>query len=261
MRRVVGLVIVAAVATVAGVLVARPTASTPALKAESVAVSIVEPTSTTVRPDVGATGATAAPLTGPFQVASVIGTRITVAKSPGGELLSELTNPLYTLPLVFLVKSAGAGDWLEVRLPTRPNGSSGFVRMADVKVATVTTQVLVEQRLRRLTVWDGGRLVFETPVAVGKPSTPTPTGTYYVQGTAPMSNPSGAYGPFILALSSHSDVHKTFAGGDGLVGMHGTNQPGLIGQAVSNGCIRMPNAAATQVARLVAAGSPVVVVP
>ena len=95
----------------------------------------------------------------------------------------------------------------------------------------------MEQRFRRLTVWDGGRLVFETPVAVGKDRTPTPNGVYYVQGIV---KASGAYGPFIMALSSHSDVHKTFAGGDGLVGIHGTNQPGLIGQAISNGCIRLP---------------------
>jgi lipoprotein-anchoring transpeptidase ErfK/SrfK len=129
-----------------------------------------------------------------------------------------------------------------------------------VRLSTVTTQVLIEQGLRRLTVWDGGRLVFETPVAVGKPSTPTPNGTYYVQGIVKM-DPRGAYGPNILALSSHSEVYKTFAGGDGLVGMHGTNQPELIGQAVSNGCIRMPNAAASELARTIPAGTPVVVVP
>ena len=256
MRRVVGTLAVLIVATGGGLWVARPLGSAPALEARPVPVSVI--TSTTVKPD---TPASMPPLTGPFQVARAVPGKVAVHVAPNGALLRTISNPLYaTLPLLFLVKSTATDGWIEVHLPTRPNQSSGFVRSADVILSEIGVQVLVEQRFRRLTVWDGGRLVLETPVAVGKPKTPTPNGLYYVQGTVKMP-PGGAYGPVILALSSHSEVHMTFAGGDGLVGMHGTNQPSLIGQAVSNGCIRMPNAAAAEVARLVPPGAPVTVVP
>jgi lipoprotein-anchoring transpeptidase ErfK/SrfK len=261
MRRVVRIIVVIAVATFgAAWLVMQPMKSAPVLQTQAVPISAAPATSTTstVKPDAPAS---AAPLAGPMQFAAATGPSVTVHASPGGAVRSTISNPLYTLPLVMLVKSVVNSEWLEVHLPSRPNGSTGFIRVAEVQVRTVTTQVLVEQRFRRLSVWDNGRLVFESPVAVGKAATPTPNGTFYAQGTAATGNPRGAYGPLIVVVSSHSDVHKTFAGGDGLIGIHGTNQPGLIGQAVSNGCIRMPNAAATEVGRLVAPGSPVVVVP
>jgi lipoprotein-anchoring transpeptidase ErfK/SrfK len=259
MRRTLGILIVAVVAAAGGVLLALPSTPAPALQAQPVPVSIL-PTATTTTTDPNAP-ATSAPLTGPFQVALVNNSSVAVHTAPDGPVLKSLSNPLYTLPLLFLVKSAGPGDWLQVRLPVRPNGGTGYVKTSDVKLSSVNIQVLVEQRFRRLSVWDGGRLVFETPVAVGKGATPTPNGTFYMQGVARMPNPGGAYGPFILVLSSHSEVLQTFAGGDGLVGMHGTNQPNLIGQAVSNGCIRMPNASINRLADLVPGGAPVTVVP
>jgi lipoprotein-anchoring transpeptidase ErfK/SrfK len=256
MRRAAGTLAVLVAATLGGLWIARPLRSAPALEARAVAITMAS-TTTTAKPD---TPASVAPLAGPFQIAKVVPGSVEVHTAPDGPLLRRISNPLYaTIPLLFLVKRPVTNTgWVEVHLPTRPNGSSGFVRASDVSLSETGMQILVEQRFRRLSVWDGGRLVFETPVAVGKDKTPTPNGVYYVQGIV---RASGAYGPFIMALSSHSEVHKTFAGGDGLVGIHGTNQPGLIGQAVSNGCIRLPNAAITQVVRLVPSGAPVTVVP
>lgn len=254
MRRVAGTLVALTGATLGGLWIAQPLESTPALEARPVAVSIA--TTTTQKPDAPAS---TPPLTGPFQVAHAVPGGIAVHAAPDGPELRTISNPLYaTLPLLFLVKSTPANGWLEVYLPTRPNGSTGFVRESDVRLSEVGTHVLVEQRFRRLSVWEGNRLVFETPVAVGKAKTPTPNGLSYLQGTV---KASGAYGPFILALSTHSEVFETFAGGDGLVGIHGTNQPGLIGQAVSNGCIRLRNDAAAHVARIVPPGAPILVVP
>ena len=50
-----------------------------------------------------------------------------------------------------------------------------------------------------------------------------------------------------------------FAGGDGQVGIHGTDDPGSIGNPVSNGCVRVPNDVAVQLAELLPLGTPVVV--
>jgi lipoprotein-anchoring transpeptidase ErfK/SrfK len=54
-------------------------------------------------------------------------------------------------------------------------------------------------------------------------------------------------------------VLKRFAGGDGQVGIHGTNQPWLIGQSVSHGCIRVNNASIRRLARVLPLGTPVVI--
>jgi lipoprotein-anchoring transpeptidase ErfK/SrfK len=71
------------------------------------------------------------------------------------------------------------------------------------------------------------------------------------------SNPGGAYGPYIFGLSAHSDVYTEFNGGDGQVGLHGTNQPGLVGRAASNGCVRFPNDEILRMARALPMGVPV----
>jgi len=48
--------------------------------------------------------------------------------------------------------------------------------------------------------------------------------------------------------------------GGGLVGIHGTDEPWLIGQAVSHGCVRMTNQAALVLKRLVPLGAPITIV-
>ena len=64
-------------------------------------------------------------------------------------------------------------------------------------------------------------------------------------------------GLFSFGLSAHSNVLKRFAGGDGRVGLHGTNQPALIGSNVSHGCIRLRNRAVRRLAKVLPLGTPV----
>jgi lipoprotein-anchoring transpeptidase ErfK/SrfK len=161
-------------------------------------------------------------------------------------------------PLALLVLDERDG-WLEVALPTRPNASTGWIRADGVEVREVTTAVQVDLDARTLTVTDGGRQVLTTPVAVGHRDTPTPRGAWYVTDRLDTDDPGGSYGPFAFGLSVHSGVLTDFAGGDGQVGIHGTNVPSSIGQAVSNGCIRVPNDVVSKLADLLPLGTPVVV--
>ncbi|MGH2723509.1 MAG: L,D-transpeptidase [Actinomycetota bacterium] len=156
---------------------------------------------------------------------------------------------------VFLVDTVRPG-WLRVYLPMRPNGSTGWVRRADVEVRRSTLRVVVDLSSNRLSVWDGDELVMREAVATGTGGTPTPTGLFYPRMLAKTS-PSSAYGPYIFALSAYSEVLFSFAGGDGMVGIHGTNDPSSIGRDVSHGCIRMRNAAISRLARLLPLGAPV----
>jgi lipoprotein-anchoring transpeptidase ErfK/SrfK len=156
-------------------------------------------------------------------------------------------------------KSCGA-SWYRVKLPLRPNGVVGYVRPADVLVQKVTTRIVVDVSARRLTFYRAGKRVLSTPVAVGAPATPTPVGRFYVNQRLLPTNPYGAFGPAALGVSAFSNVLTGWAQG-GPIGIHGTNQPWSIGRAVSNGCIRVPNATLKKIFDGTLGGSPVVIHP
>ena len=156
----------------------------------------------------------------------------------------------------FLVR-ARWHDWLRVYLPTRPNGSLGWVRQHDVRMYTDGYRLIIRLRAHQLQLWKKRHLMAEYPVAVGTPSTPTPRGIFYVVELLEPPDPGGSYGPFSFGLSAHSNVLRFFSGGDGRVGLHGTNEPGLIGSSVSHGCIRLRNEAVRRLARILPLGTPV----
>lgn len=160
-------------------------------------------------------------------------------------------------PRVLLVQKAVPG-WVQVLLPMRPNGSSGWVAAADVRLETIRDQVSVDLSARRLVIVLNGQTVTSTPVAVGSKKDPTPKGRFFVTDRVRPPDPNGTYGAFALGLSAHSPTLSEFGSGDGQVGIHGTNVPTSIGKAVSHGCIRVPADVAALLAR-VPLGTPVVV--
>src|SRR5918994_7581369 len=109
----------------------------------------------------------------------------------------------------------------------------------------------------KLHLWRELRLIATYRVALGTSRTPTPRGLFYITELLKPRSPRGAYGPCSFGLSAHSNVLKRFAGGDGRVGLHGTNQPWLIGSNVSNGCIRVRNSAIRRLAKILPLGTPV----
>lgn len=154
------------------------------------------------------------------------------------------------------------GGWLEVLVPGRPTGTKAWLdsaQNADVELRSVSTHIQIDLGARTLTLFDNGQAVLSTPVAIGSAEYPTPTGMFSVTDKLQDPNPDGAYGPYALGLSGRSEVLTDFAGGDGQIGIHGTNDPSSIGQAVSHGCIRVPNEVITQLNELLPLGTPVVV--
>lgn len=145
------------------------------------------------------------------------------------------------VPTVLAVVGGPDTVWLQVLLPTRPNGRTGWTSRASVRVTATDLRLFVDLEARRLTAKRGNQIMLEVPVAVGTPDNPTPTGATYVTELLDTGSPNGAYGPFAYGLALHSNTLSEFAGGDGQVGLHGTNAPALIGQRVSHGCVRMAN--------------------
>jgi lipoprotein-anchoring transpeptidase ErfK/SrfK len=135
----------------------------------------------------------------------------------------------------------GPDGWHEIVLPTRPNGARAWVPADSVGIARTPKRVFIDLGARSLRVEDGGREVFRTEVAIGESANPTPVGATYITELIESINPGGTYGPYAFGLALHSDTLTEFAGGPGQVGFHGTNQPQLIGDRVSNGCIRLTN--------------------
>jgi L,D-transpeptidase catalytic domain len=130
--------------------------------------------------------------------------------------------------------------WFHVRLAERPNGSEGWLRARDVDTGTVQDRIVVRLRHHTLTRYDDGEPVERFMVAIGKPSTPTTTGRFFVWARVGYRDTDGPYGNFALGLSGFSEVITDWPGG-GRMAIHGTSAPNLAGRNVSNGCVRVFN--------------------
>ncbi len=148
--------------------------------------------------------------------------------------------------------------WYRVRLPMRPNGSEGYVHADDVRLVRVPTRIFVDLSERKLVLYRKGEPILTATVAIGAPGTPTPTGRYYVNQRLIASDPAGPWGPGAVGISAFSDVLQEWIQG-GPIAIHGTNDPSSIGQAVSHGCIRLPNDVLRRVFEIADSGTPVII--
>lgn len=159
--------------------------------------------------------------------------------------------------IVYTVNKA-EGEWLNVNVPTRPNGATGWIKKNEVTSYQHPYSIRIELGARRLTVCNAGRIIQQEKIGIGKSDRPTPTGSFYTADLLrPKGGAGGPYGPFAFGLSGFSDTVFDFAGGDGRLGVHGTNHPELLGTPASNGCIRVSNAGITKMAKTLPLGVPV----
>jgi lipoprotein-anchoring transpeptidase ErfK/SrfK len=146
--------------------------------------------------------------------------------------------------------------WYRLSLPMRPNNTTGWVAARQLELHHVANRILINIEKRRLQVLRGNDVLYTTTVAVGRPGMETPTGHYYVQVRF---HPDDTFlGVFAFETSAYSRL--TDWPGGGVVGIHGTSMPQLLGQAVSHGCVRMSNEAALVLKRLVPLGTPITIV-
>ncbi len=145
-----------------------------------------------------------------------------------------------------------------VQLPIRPNGTSGFVRLAAVEVHPVRTRIEVDLSSHRLTLFRDDRQVLATTAGIGADGTPTPTGVYYVNQRLRPDDPAGAFGPGAIGISAFSPTLTDWAQG-GPVAIHGTDDPSSVGRSASHGCIRVQNPVLRRLYRAALPGTPVVI--
>lgn len=170
-----------------------------------------------------------------------------------------ITGERTVLPVLGRRPGVGGEAWLRVRLPGRPNSHTGWILERGTRLSTIFWHLLVDLRGRRVTAYLDGHSVRSFRAVVGKPSTPTPTGEFFVEETLRMT-PGDPGGPFALALSARSTVFRHFDGGPGQVAVHGRDGlGGTLGQAQSHGCVRLATPAIAWLAERFGPGTPVTI--
>jgi lipoprotein-anchoring transpeptidase ErfK/SrfK len=219
-------------------------------------------TTTTTLPTTSGPAVSATFTAAPYRSAMTKGSDVAVYATPDANAQPVTTLPRqteYLFPQSFLVFDQWA-DWLHVYLPTRPNSSTAWIKASDVRLgAPLDYQVKVSLADKTVTLLHNGNVEWTEPAAIGTDENPTPTGTFYFTDPLDLANqPGTAYGVFAIGLSGHSNTLSEFAGGDGQIAIHGTNDPGSIGTPVSHGCVRVNNDVVLKLAKL-PLGTPVVI--
>ena len=225
------------------------------------------------RPDSGAIAAQRQPLIGPSQLLARLMVRHPVRDRPGpeGRLVGivaakrPLTGERTVLPVIGQAQGTDGQPWLEVRLPGRPlHGQvlapTGWIHAQGTVPRRTSWHIVINTARRRASVFLRGRQIRRFRVIVGKPSTPTPLGEFFVEENVQL--PRRAPGaPYALATSARSGVLQEFEGGPGQIALHGLrNLGGTLGTAASHGCIRFANATITWLAARVPPGAPITIV-
>ena len=148
--------------------------------------------------------------------------------------------------------------WVMVRLPVLPNGTVGWVSRRWLgSYQVVKTHLVVDRRRLQATLYQNGKSVFTAPVGVGTAVAPTPAGDFTIRSKL-TRYASPFYGPVAFGTTARSAVLTDWPDG-GFIGLHGTNQPGLIPGRISHGCIRMRNEDIVRLSRLMPVGTPLAI--
>jgi lipoprotein-anchoring transpeptidase ErfK/SrfK len=167
---------------------------------------------------------------------------------------TPITGGPTTLPVL-----AQHGAWLKVRLPGRPNGHTGWVNRAATRRTATAWHIVVDRGRRLVTVFRAGRPVRAFSAVVGKPSTPTPGGQFFVEESIAL-RAADVGAPFALALSARSNILQEFDGGPGQIALHGLdNVGGVLGTAASHGCVRLADSTMRWLVARIAPGTPVTI--
>jgi lipoprotein-anchoring transpeptidase ErfK/SrfK len=191
------------------------------------------------------------------KVVSTVQARLSFASTV--QAWRPITGARTVLPVIGRATGADGVHWLRVMVPGRPNGTKGWIAQWGTVLTTTSWHVIVKTSSRRVLVYRYGRLVRSFSAIVGKLSTPTPHGQFFVEESVRMP-PGSAGAPFALALSARSKVLQEFEGGPGQIAIHGLeNIGGTLGTAVSHGCVRLDDATIRWLVARIGSGVPVTI--
>ncbi len=187
--------------------------------------------------------------------------RPTAASPLRGKLaaIRPLTSQQTAVPVSRHASDARGNEWLLVPLPGRPLGRTGWIPAANATIIRSHWRLVVDRKTREATIYRDKRVRRRFPVVVGKATTPTPKGHFFVEEHVKQAAGS-ALGPWALATSAYSTVLQEFGGSPGQVALHGRAGALLqdpLGTAASHGCIRFENRVIRELAALLPNGTPI----
>jgi lipoprotein-anchoring transpeptidase ErfK/SrfK len=198
------------------------------------------------------------PAAGGLLVHTVVARKTPNPSSPSIKVLHDFRPDFRPQEVLAVTKQVGSDGnvWYKLDLPMRPNGTYGWVPASSVSLSPTTSKIVIHIGARTIDVFRGARHAWHGRVAVGAPGRETPKGYYYVAARfVPYHDPF--LGVFALETSAYSKL--TEWPGGGVVGIHGTSLPQLLGQAVSHGCVRVSNTTAAALKRLAPLGTPILI--
>lgn len=217
---------------------------------------------------------TAEDMAGPFSE-KIPENMIEKSKLPGlyyTSVLQELGEKFHSAPALLkrLNPSARFLAGEEIRVPNVARTERRDVEAGRLGGGVV--KVIVSKQASVLKVYDrNGRIIFFAPVTSGSAHTPLPFGNWKV--TEVRRNPTYNYDPdlfwnadpkgakAVIAAGPNNPVGVVWIGiSDPHYGIHGTGDPGEIGYAQSDGCVRLTNWDASKLAGMVTTGTRVVFV-
>jgi lipoprotein-anchoring transpeptidase ErfK/SrfK len=132
-------------------------------------------------------------------------------------------------------------EWLQVEALRNRTQVKVWIPKWATRTVWIAYRVKIDISSRLATVYKNGKAARRFRVVVGAPSTPTPTGRWYVVDRMRLRT-SWAYGKWALATSAFSRVLKRFDGGQGQVALHARGLlASPVGTAASHGCVRFNN--------------------
>jgi len=182
---------------------------------------------------------------------------------PGGPVTATVPGrtPLASTTWLWITDTSRNRQWGRARLPLRPNGRTGWIDLRRLRLVHTTTWVRASLDERRIWLMRGAQPIATWDAGIGAAESPTPTGLYSVTDRVPTGDPYGPFGWYAFGLSGHQPaLPPRWAGGDQLA-IHGTNDPGSIGQRASAGCLRISADALAELREYLRLGTPVVIMP
>jgi lipoprotein-anchoring transpeptidase ErfK/SrfK len=184
------------------------------------------------------------------------------AATPGAVVHPNKATPVFAAPggkPIAKVKPEQLGDtwlpviarkvgWVQVLLPSKPNGSTGWLPEAGLRKAATPYLVSVHLKSMKLQLFRDGSRVGSWSIGIGKPDTPTPTGRTFLLGS--ITDEKQKFSPVILPLGAHSKTLDSFGGGPGTVAIHTWPSTNVLGTATSHGCIRVPQEALDELTKV-----------
>jgi hypothetical protein len=186
------------------------------------------------------------------------GERVVLRDRPGGRALTVLSRRTEFGSPVKLGVAIRRGNWIAVISERLPNGRLGWIPRSRVSLLRIAWSIQVSLSRHSLEVRRDGVLVRTMPIAIGAPSSPTPTGRYVITDHIDATKYGSVFGCCILALSGHQ-MHppKSFdPNTKWRLAIHGG---GGIGSAVSAGCLHARDSDLRMLMRLTPLGTPVVI--